>query len=127
LRSFSERQLFADRATVDAQWLDTLENGAVNPDSRYAVFSFLAGFWREDYEKAIEAIAQPTLVVVGDKASSISRTGQSETPEERIAEYVKHLPQGQARKISGRNVLPYESTAEFVAVVAEFVNQLQNN
>ncbi len=126
LQSFSERQLFADRATVDAQWLDTLENGAVNPESRYAVFSFLAGFWREDYEKAIEAIAQPTLVVVGDKASSISRTGQSETPEERIAEYIKHLPQGQARKISGRNVLPYESTAEFVAVVAEFVNQLQN-
>jgi hypothetical protein len=25
----------------------------------------------------------------------------------------------------GRNVLPYESTPEFVSVVAEFVNQLQ--
>lgn len=125
LRSFSERQLFADRTDVDVQWLDTLENGAVNPNSRYAVFSFLAGFWRKNYKDAIASIAQPTLVVVGDKASSISRQGKSETPEERIAQYLAHLPQGQARQISGRNVLPYESTAEFVAVVAEFVNQLQ--
>lgn len=125
LRSFSERQLFAESSKIDALWLDTLEKGAVNPDSRYAVFSFLAGFWREDYQDAIASIAQPTLVVVGNQASSISREGKAETPEERMAEYVKHLPQGQARKLLGRNVLPYESTPEFVSVVAEFVNQLQ--
>ncbi len=125
LRSFSERQLFADDSDIDAQWLDTLENGAVNPASRYAVFSFLAGFWRQNYEKAIATTSQPTLVVVGEKASSISKTGRSETPEERMVEYVKHLPQGQAHKISGRNVLPYESTAEFIAVVANFVNELK--
>jgi pimeloyl-ACP methyl ester carboxylesterase len=126
LRSFSERQLFADKSAVDAQWLDSLLGGAVNPASRYAVFSFLAGFWRQDYEKAIAAISQPTLVVVGEKATSISRTGQSETPEQRSREYLKHLPQGVSRQIPGRNVLPYESTAEFVAVVAEFVNQLKD-
>lgn len=125
LRSFSDRQLFADPSTVDDQWLDTLEDGAGNPDSRYAVFSFLAGFWRQNYEKAIASTAQPTLVVVGETASSISRSGKSETPEERTTEYTKHLPHGQARLIPGRNVLPYESTAEFVAVVAEFVKQLQ--
>ncbi len=125
LRSFSERQLFADDSEVDAQWLDTLLSGAANPASRYAVFSFLAGFWRQDYEEAIASICQPTLVVVGEKASSISRVGQSETPEQRMAQYLKHLPKGQGRQIPGRNVLPYESTAEFVAVVAEFVKQLQ--
>jgi pimeloyl-ACP methyl ester carboxylesterase len=125
LRSFSERQLFADNSNVDAQWLDTLLCGAVNPGSRYAVFSFLAGFWRQDYEEAIASTTQPTLVVVGEKATSISRTGQSETPEQRLAEYLKHLPQGQGRQIPGRNILPYESTAEFVAVVAEFVKQLK--
>ena len=124
LRSFSERQLFGDRTTIDDPWLDTLEHGAVHPNSRYAVFSFLAGFWRKNYKEAIEAIAQPTLVVVGENASSISRTGRSETPKERMAEYVKHLPQGEARQISGRNVLPYESTSEFVAVVSKFVNRL---
>ncbi|HEY9821724.1 MAG TPA: alpha/beta hydrolase [Candidatus Sericytochromatia bacterium] len=127
LRSFSERQLFADRSDVDAQWLDTLLDGAVNPASRYAVFSFLAGFWRQNYEEAIASISQPTLVVVGEKATSISRQGQAETPEQRVAQYLKHLPQGQARQISGRNVLPYESTAEFVAVVAEFMNLLKES
>jgi pimeloyl-ACP methyl ester carboxylesterase len=125
LQSFSTRQLFADDSQVDAQWLNSLESGAVNPASRYAVFSFLAGFWRQDYEEAIASISQPTLVVVGEKATSISRTGQAETSEQRLAEYIKHLPQGQARQIPGRNILPYESTAEFVAVVADFVNQLQ--
>jgi pimeloyl-ACP methyl ester carboxylesterase len=127
LRSFSERQLFATASAVDAQWLDTLESGAVNPASRYAVFSFLAGFWRQNYEKTIAAISQPTLVVVGDKASSISKAGQAETPEQRMMEYLKHLSQGQGCQIPGRNVLPYESTPEFVAVVAKFVQQLQGN
>lgn len=125
LRSFSQRQLFAESSDIDAQWLDTLENGAVNLDSRHAVFSFLAGFWRQDYKDAITSTTQPTLVVVGKQASSISKTGQSETPEQRVAEYIKHLPQGQGCQISGRNVLPYESTAEFVRVTAEFVQQLQ--
>ena len=127
LRSFSERQLFADHSDVDAQWLDTLLDGAVNPASRYAVFSFLAGLWRQNYQEAIASISQPTLVVVGEKATSISRQGQAETPEQRVAQYLKHLPQGQARQISGRNVLPYESTAEFIAVVAEFVNLLKQS
>ena len=126
LRSFSERQLFAQSSQIDAQWLDTLEDGAVNLDSRYAVFSFLAGFWRENYENAIASISQPTLVVVGEKASSISRKGKSETPEERITQYLKHLPRGQGRKISGRNVLPYESTDEFVEVAAEFAKAISS-
>ena len=125
LRSFTERQLLADGSVVEDEWLDTLRSGAVDLDSRYAVFSFLAGFWRQNYEKAIASVSRPTLVVVGEKATSISRTGQAETPDQRVAEYLKHLPQGQGRKISGRNILPYESTAEFVAVVAEFVQQLQ--
>ena len=126
LRSFSERQLFAESSQIDAQWLDTLEDGAVNLDSRYAVFSFLAGFWRENYENAIASISQPTLVVVGEKASSISRKGKSETPEERITQYLKHLPRGQGRKISGRNVLPFESTDEFVEVAAEFAKAISS-
>lgn len=125
LRSFSERQLFAENSDVDAQWLDTLKDGAVKLDSRHAVFSFLAGFWRQDYKEAIASTTQPTLVVVGKQASSISKTGKSETPEQRVAEYLKHLPQGQGCQISGRNVLPYESTAEFVRVTSEFVKQLQ--
>jgi len=123
LSSFSTRQLFADVNSVDAEWLNTLDAGAKNPDSRYAVFSFLAGFWRQDYTEAIAAISQPTLVVVGDTASSISQAGKAETPDQRLADYLSYLPKGRGLKMPGRNVLPYESTAEFVAAIAPFVDE----
>jgi pimeloyl-ACP methyl ester carboxylesterase len=120
LSSFSTRQLFANAEQVDAQWLDMLVKGAANPASRYAVFSFLAGFWRQNYREAIAAITQPTLVVVGDKASSISRAGKQDTPDQRLADYLKCLSQGEGVKIAGRNVLPYESTTDFTATLAAF-------
>ena len=124
LRSFSVRQLFDRAEAVDSQWLDMLVEGAKNPASRYAVFSFLAGFWRKNYEEAIAAIAQPTLVLMGQQASSISRKGDAETPDERLTHYLKCLPQGQGFKIPGRNVLPYESTSEFVSAMVPFVKKL---
>ncbi|MBG1271690.1 alpha/beta fold hydrolase [Nostoc sp. WHI] len=124
LGSFSTRQLFASDHAVDAEWLNTLVAGAENPASRHAVFSFLAGFWRQDYGNAIASIQQPTLVVVGETASSISQEGKKETPDERLADYLARLPQGRGIKITGRNVLPYESTAEFVAAIAPFINEL---
>ncbi|NHC34965.1 alpha/beta fold hydrolase [Scytonema millei] len=120
LRSFSTRQLFASSDRVDSEWLDLLVKGAANPASRHAVFSFLAGFWRQNYRDTIAAIAQPTLVVVGDRASSISQAGKQDTPDRRLTDYLKCLPQGKGVKIAGRNVLPYESTPEFVATLAAF-------
>ena len=123
LSSFSTRQLFADAHAVDAEWLDTLEAGAKDSASRHAVFSFLAGFWRQDYKKAIAAISQPTLVVLGEQASSISQAGKAETTNERLADYLQYLPKGRGLKIPGRNVLPYESTSEFVSAIAPFVDE----
>lgn len=122
LRSFSARQLFADAKQVDAQWLDMLAQGAVNPDSRYAVFSFLAGFWRQNYQDAIASITQPTLVVIGDQASSISSAGKQDTPEQRLADYQQRLAHSEGIKLPGRNVLPYESTNQFVTAIAPFIN-----
>lgn len=124
LRSFSTRQLFGSEIAVDREWLDMLAAGAENPASRHAVFSFLAGFWRQNYSSYIASIQQPTLVVVGETASSISKEGKQETPDERLADYLACLPQGQGVKLSGRNVLPYESTIEFVQAIAPFINQL---
>lgn len=120
IESFSVRQLFASAEKVDRQWLDELTTGAKDLNSRYAVFSFLAGFWREDYSEAISKIKQPTLAVFGEQSSSISREGKAETVPERIAAYTSHLSQGQGEVISGRNVLPYESTYEFVKVTTDF-------
>ncbi|NJL00313.1 MAG: alpha/beta hydrolase [Spirulinaceae cyanobacterium SM2_1_0] len=124
LRSFSERQLFDEPAAVDEEWLAMLDAGARSPATRHAVFSFLAGFWRQDYREAIAQLAIPTLVLVGESASSISRSSRAETPSERIASYQQHWPQVQVQQLPGRNVLPYESTAEFTTAVAEFVGRL---
>jgi pimeloyl-ACP methyl ester carboxylesterase len=123
LRSFSTRQLFASPEAVDGEWLNMLIAGAENLASRHAVFSFLAGFWRHDYRNAIASINQPTLVVLGETASSISKEGKQETPDERLADYLACLPQGRGVKILGRNVLPYESTAEFVNAISGFIGE----
>ncbi len=125
VESFSIRQLFAEAEAVDQEWLDLLEVGAMNPKSRYAVFAFLAGFWRKNYESEMAAISQPTLVVIGEKASSISRQGISETPAQRALAYEQAWPNAKPRIIPGRNVPPYESTAEFIDVVAEFLHSLR--
>ncbi|MBE9229496.1 alpha/beta hydrolase [Phormidium sp. LEGE 05292] len=127
LRSFSTRQLFAEEEQVDTEWLNMLKLGSRNMASRYAVFAFLARFWQQGYEQAITKINQPTLVVLGEKISSISKSGTKETPIQRSQAYIKHLPKGETVFISGRNVLPYESTAEFVKVVADFVDKIESN
>lgn len=124
LRSFSTRQLFAKSDAVDEEWLNSLIAGAENTQTRHAVFSFLAGFWRQDYSKAISSIKQPTLVVVGEIASSISQAGKKESPDERLADYLACLPQGRGIKLTGRNVAPYESTAEFVQAIAPFIDEV---
>jgi len=124
LRSFSVQELFAQESAVDDEWLDTLEKGAAKPASRYAVFSFLASFWRQNYKEALTTISQPVLVVFGKRASSISSTGEAETPDQRLTSYLKHLPNSQGTEIPGRNVLPYESTTNFAAVTASFVANL---
>lgn len=127
LRSFSVRQLFDRPEDVGEDWLRMLENGASNEASRYAVFSFLAGFWRENYQQQIEAIAQPTLVVMGEKASSISKEGERETPDDRLNDYLKYLPKGEGTKISGRNVMPYETPGDFATAIVPFVRRLSSS
>jgi len=124
LRNFSIRQLFAEDEKVDTEWLDMLKAGAKNAASRHAVFSFLAGFWRQDYQDAIAQITQPTLVVMGETASSISRSGKKETPDERLADYLSSLPSCRGMKIKGRNVLPYEETTEFINAITPFINEM---
>ena len=131
LRSFSERQLFERPEGVTDDWLAMLKAGAKDMNSRYAVFSFLAGFWRQDYARAIARIQQPVLIVMGDEASSIDRTtakqaeaDSTQTSEKRLQAYLDHFPRAQGVCIAGRNVLPYESTAEFVEVVMPFIANL---
>jgi pimeloyl-ACP methyl ester carboxylesterase len=127
LRDFSTKQLFDSVNQVDCEWLNTLRAGAEDMASRYAVFSFLAGFWLKDYSNAIVSIYQPTLVVIGENISSIAREGKKLTTDEWLAEYLTALPQARGEKIPGRNVLPYESTAEFVSAISPFIKEISSN
>ena len=125
LRSFSERQLFARAEAVDAEWLDTLVAGARSLATRHAVFSFLAGYWRQDWQEAIAAVSVPTLVAMGKDASSISRSSTPhETPEERLELYCDRLPDGRGAMLPGRNVIPYEEPTAFAVACWEFVAEL---
>ncbi len=124
LKSFSERQLFDQAADVTDDWLTMLKDGSRDMGTRYAVFSFLAGFWRQDYGSAIAAIQQPILVIMGKTASTIDRTAQDTTAQQRLDDYTQHFPNAHGVFMTGRNVLPYESTAEFIQVLMPFVNNL---
>lgn len=121
LQSFSVRQLFAQAETVDAEWLDTLEAGAINLHSRYAVFSFLSGFWRRNWQDLIAGLHPPTLVILGDSATSISKSGKSETLQQRMQYYLQTIPEVEGNQIQGRNILPYESTRDFVEAIIPFI------
>ena len=123
LSSFSERQLFADPEAIDQEWLDLLAQGA-DLDNRYAVFSFLAGFWRRDYTALVEAVQQPTLVLFGQAASGIDRISRPDDAQQRLRDYLSHLPQGTGQLIPGRNVLPYESTAAFIGALQDWWPQV---
>lgn len=121
VRLFSVRQLFGNEPDVDAEWLKQLQEGSANLDSRYAVFSFLAGFWRRNYQDDLQNLPQPVFAVFGEKASGISQTGKQDTAEKRLNDYRENLPDCQGAIAPGRNVMPYEATAEFVRAISPFI------
>jgi len=126
LYSFSVRNLFAKTEDVDSQWLNMTQAGAQDLDTRHAVFSFLAGFWRKNYQTAIASMTQPTLVIMGDSASTMSRDSEQESPQQRLDSYCQVLKKGQGKMLSGRNVLPYESPTAFTTASQEFIQQLRS-
>jgi pimeloyl-ACP methyl ester carboxylesterase len=122
LQSFSRRQLFAQEADIDREWLDQLQQDARDTAGRYAVYSFLAGFWREDYTPMLTSIPVPTLVLFGEAASGINQLSRRDAASKRLEDYLHHLPQATGKIIPGRNVLPYESTHEFVTAMGDWIN-----
>ncbi|GAB4346560.1 MAG: alpha/beta hydrolase [Cyanophyceae cyanobacterium] len=124
LRKFSVKQLFATAEAVDDEWLDTLDRGAADLASRYAVFAFLSQAWKRGYGPAIAQLEEPVLALFGRTASSISRSGKGESPEERLRQYLHHLPNGRGAIIAGRNVLPYEAPDDFLRETLAFVRAI---
>jgi pimeloyl-ACP methyl ester carboxylesterase len=121
LKSFSINNLFASHKDVDSEWLGTLGEEATNMTTRWATFSFLAGFWRRNWTNQWQEIKQPTWLVFGLNATGIGRSKYWDDAQERIQIYKQQLPNAVSISINGRNVLPYESTAECVTQLQDWL------
>ncbi len=121
LRSFSEKNLFAEAKSVDEEWLQTLKEGSRAMNTRWAVYSFLAGFWRRDWEPQLTSLTIPLLVVFGSSATGIGRSRSWDNFSERLETYRLKLPQAVIETIPGRNVLPYESTDDCVLSISRWM------
>jgi len=126
LKSFSENNLFARHQDVDEEWLETLHQGSKEMDSRWAVFSFLAGFWRCGWEPALTAVSVPFLVVFGRSATGIGRSSSWDDLQERLKTYSSKLNNAEIHTIEGRNVLPYESTKPCVNCVQSWLQEISS-
>lgn len=124
LRSFSQKNLFARAEDVDAEWLDTLAEGSRSMATRWAVFSFLAGFWRRNWEPQFTQLTIPVLVIFGQSATGIGRSRYWDDLNERLDTYRRQLPQATISTINGRNVLPFESTQACVSCVRHWLSGL---
>ena len=101
-----------------------LNQGSRAMDTRWAVYSFLAGFWRRDWEPLLTGLKIPVQIIFGTKATGIGSSKNWDDLNERLGTYKEKLPNASISTIPGRNVLPYESTEECVNSVREWVAAL---
>eukprot|EP00183_Erythrolobus_madagascarensis_P001808 CAMPEP_0185850830 /NCGR_PEP_ID=MMETSP1354-20130828/4815_1 /TAXON_ID=708628 /ORGANISM="Erythrolobus madagascarensis, Strain CCMP3276" /LENGTH=330 /DNA_ID=CAMNT_0028551555 /DNA_START=133 /DNA_END=1125 /DNA_ORIENTATION=- len=135
IADFSQKNLFADsRNNMDSNWLDSLTAHASKSDtSRFAVFSFLSGFWQRDMRPdAKELHSVPVLLVFGDDVTPISSgslrpttqaTRKADDFQKRASWYKAHLKNVVAVEIiaGGKNILPWENSSDVVRVVKKFL------
>ncbi|QNI55273.1 alpha/beta hydrolase family protein [Synechococcus sp. BIOS-E4-1] len=127
LDGFSRKNLFARPESVDDEWLEMLKRGSRAMDTRWAVYSFLAGFWRRNWEPQLTGLNIPVQILFGINTTGIGSSRNWDDLEERLATYREKLPNASISTITGRNVLPYESTEECVNSVREWITTLQRS
>ena len=127
LKSFSQKNLFAQAQDVDEEWLQALNEGSRNMESRWAVYSFLAGFWRSNWEPQLTNLKLPLHVVFGSSAMGIGRSRSWDDLDRRLATYRLKLPDAAIETIPGKNVLPYESPEACVSCIQNWLKTLGKN
>ena len=60
---------------VDDAYLDTCAKGAADASTRHAVFSFVAGTWRQNYTGLLSSLALPTLIISGRDVGAAAAAG----------------------------------------------------
>ncbi len=125
LDAFSKKNLFAQAESVDDEWLQMLEKGSRAMETRWAVYSFLAGFWRRNWEAELTRLEIPVQILFGNSATGIGSSRSWDDLDERLDTYRKKLPQASISTIPGKNVLPYETTEKCVISIRDWLTALQ--
>ena len=124
LNAFSKNNLFARTDSVDEEWLEMLQQGSRSMETRWAVYSFLAGFWRRDWEPQLTELKIPMQILFGANATGIGSSKNWDDLDQRLKTYADKLPNASISTIPGRNVLPYESTEDCVTCIREWLTSL---
>ena len=122
LRNFSRKNLFAQTEAVDEEWLQALNEGSRDMRGRWAVYSFLAGFWRRDWALQFTNLTVPLQVIFGESAAGIGSSSRWDNLDQRLDIYREKLPEAVIQTIPGKNVLPYESTKDCVNCVRNWLS-----
>jgi len=122
LRKFSRKNLFAQANAVDEEWLQALNEGSRDMNSRWAVYSFLAGFWRRDWAPQFTNLTIPMQLIFGESAAGIGSSRRWDDLNQRLATYSQNLPTALIQTIPGKNVLPYESPKDCVNCVRNWLS-----
>ena len=125
LDAFSKKNLFAQAEAVDDEWLQMLEKGSRAMETRWAVYSFLAGFWRRNWGPELSGLDIPVQILFGNSAAGIGSSRRWDDLNERLDTYRKKLPYASISTIPGKNVLPYETTEECVSSIKDWLTALQ--
>lgn len=120
IRSFSERNLFADGSKVDDEWMRMCAAGSADSRSRHATLAYLCGTvpggaWRDDRTALLESLTVPALVLRGDAVEGAAG---------RLAAFMEKVPNPSPASglvVGGRAVLPYENAAATAERLANFL------
>ena len=86
---------------ADDEWLETLQTGARAMETRWAVFSFLAGFWRSNWEPQFTGLTVPGQVVFDQSATGIGCSRSWDDASERLDTDRRKLPNAAIATLDG--------------------------
>jgi len=125
IRAFSERNLFADPARVDDEWMTMCNEGAVETRSRHATFAYLCGTvpggaWRDDRLDLLKSLSVPCQVLRGTGAGDEAAV---RVASERLEAFIAVLRRESCSGLvaGGRSVLPYENSGRVAQRLISFI------
>ena len=124
IREFSQRNLFADPADVDAEWIAQCVVGSRDSRGRFATFSYLCGSipacgaWRDDRGELFDSLNVPVQLLRGDYGGLENAVARANRLLARAP-----MPSRSCSAIvrGARQCVPYERAPATAKLLAKFV------